>query len=182
MMRILIDPGHGGKDPGAVSPPHAEAAINLEVGHALAGWLQKNTEHDVLMTRVMDIYVSPGDRSWAIQHAEADFNISLHCNAAGSPEAQGIEVIYRDPLEKVAGDKILASIKKKFPSLKVRGTKHDQKELQRSLAVLNNAEGTVTVLVEMGFITNAKDCEVLLQYDALAQAIGEGILQSLQEG
>lgn len=79
--RIVIDPGHGGKDPGAVGPSGLlEKDVNLDVSKVLKMLLEKELE--VIMTREDDSFVPLSERARIANEASADLFISIHCNAA----------------------------------------------------------------------------------------------------
>ena len=90
-MRIVIDPGHGGKDPGAVGPSGIkEANINLQVALMVAEKLQK-AGLSVKLTRTTDTFVDLQPRCDIANSFGADYFVSIHCNSAGTPEAKGTE-------------------------------------------------------------------------------------------
>ena len=81
--RVIIDPGHGGRDSGAVGASGLkEADVVLRLGRLLASLLPR-----AQMTRDDDVYVSLRERAsfWP----EADCFMALHCNAAETPKASG---------------------------------------------------------------------------------------------
>lgn len=90
---IVIDPGHGGKDPGASSPRGTrEKDVNLTVALELARVLRERGDFDVLLTREKDVFVPLSQRSELANANNADLFISLHCNAARSRKEHGFEV------------------------------------------------------------------------------------------
>ncbi len=89
---IVIDPGHGGKDPGAVNGKTYEKNVVLAVGKYLRDNLKK--DFNVVMTRDKDEYITLGNRSKISNGVEADLFISLHVNSAKSTTANGMEVFY----------------------------------------------------------------------------------------
>jgi N-acetylmuramoyl-L-alanine amidase len=81
---IVIDPGHGGADPGALTAGGvAEKTIALAVARRLAARLRKSKKYNVIMTRSTDKFVSLDDRVRISEEAEADLFISLHADAVG---------------------------------------------------------------------------------------------------
>jgi|GEM_PF-1471044 len=96
LRKIVIDPGHGGKDPGAIGLDGvAEKDIVLGVARRLADKL-KALGIDVVLTRKDDRFIPLEERT-AIANAEsADLFISLHVNASPNPEARGVETYYLD--------------------------------------------------------------------------------------
>ncbi|MFO7896887.1 MAG: N-acetylmuramoyl-L-alanine amidase [Candidatus Cloacimonadales bacterium] len=96
IRRIVIDPGHGGKDPGAVgySRKTYEKDITLKVAQKLKNHLEKNLEVEVYLTRSRDEFISLQARTEFANQNEADLFISLHCNAHRNSKAKGVEVYY----------------------------------------------------------------------------------------
>ena len=97
IRKIVLDPGHGGKDPGAVGPGGiAEKDIVLAVAKKLARKLQQEMGVEVVLTRKDDRFIPLEDRT-AIANAEAaDLFVSLHMNASPNSEAKGLETYYLD--------------------------------------------------------------------------------------
>lgn len=95
IRRIVIDPGHGGKDPGAVGPHGVEEkAINLLIAQDLAEALRAHDAYEVLLTRTDDTFVPLEARSALANSQNADLFISLHCNASLSSRLKGYEVYF----------------------------------------------------------------------------------------
>lgn len=96
IRRIVIDPGHGGKDPGAVgySKKHYEKDVTLLVGKKLKKKLEDNLDIEVILTRSSDEFVSLQQRTKKANEENADLFVSLHCNAHRSNSVKGIEVYY----------------------------------------------------------------------------------------
>ncbi len=78
---IVIDPGHGGEDPGAVYRNVREKDIVLKASKKIAAKLTKSG-FDVIMTRVDDVFIPLKDRTKIADSAKADLFVSIHCNAA----------------------------------------------------------------------------------------------------
>lgn len=89
---IVIDPGHGGKDPGCSGASHKEKDISLAVALKLGKLIEENLKDvKVIFTRTTDIFVDLEDRAQIANKAKADLFISIHCNAAGKA------VMIKDP-------------------------------------------------------------------------------------
>lgn len=92
---VVIDPGHGGKDPGNVGTgrhKRTEKDISLDVSLEVGRYIQENyPEVEVLYTRKTDIYPSLHERCNFANKANADLFISIHCNANDNREAYGTE-------------------------------------------------------------------------------------------
>ena len=97
IRKIVLDPGHGGKDPGAIGIRGiAEKDIVLRIAKKLARKLRKKMNVEIILTRNDDSFVPLEDRT-AIANAEnADLFISLHTNASSSRRLRGIESYYLD--------------------------------------------------------------------------------------
>lgn len=89
---VVIDAGHGGKDPGAVNGKNQEKAINLAVALCAGRLIEKNCpDVKVIYTRKTDVFVELNRRAQIANDADADLFISIHTNAAGSSSAYGAE-------------------------------------------------------------------------------------------
>jgi N-acetylmuramoyl-L-alanine amidase len=83
---IVIDPGHGGKDPGCNGVTFKEKDVSLAVALKLGKLIEENYKDvKVIYTRTTDVFVELEDRAQIANKAKADLFISIHCNAAGKP-------------------------------------------------------------------------------------------------
>ena len=97
VRRIVIDPGHGGKDRGASGKNRLrEKDVNLAIARALGEALQKRLDVDVIFTRTKDRFVSLDERARAANRARGDLFISIHANANRSRRVRGIETYHLD--------------------------------------------------------------------------------------
>lgn len=97
LRKIVLDPGHGGKDPGAIGVGGAaEKDVVLSVAKKLARRLQSELGVKVILTRSDDRFVPLEDRTALANSEDADLFISLHMNASPNAEARGIETYYLD--------------------------------------------------------------------------------------
>lgn len=95
IRRIVIDPGHGGKDPGTVGPHGVqEKDMNLLIAQELAEELRNRHGYEVLLTRMDDTFIPLSERAGLANKYNADLFISLHCNASLSPKLKGFEVYF----------------------------------------------------------------------------------------
>jgi N-acetylmuramoyl-L-alanine amidase len=93
----VLDPGHGGKDPGAIgSGGIAEKDIVLSIAKKLAAKLRREMGIQVVLTRSDDRFVALEDRTAMANAEDADLFVSLHMNASPNSEARGIETYYLD--------------------------------------------------------------------------------------
>lgn len=174
MPTIVIDPGHGGTDPGAVYYGRNEKDDNLRLGLAVAERL-RNLGYNVVMTRDSDKNVSLGERSNISNNANADLFVSLHRNASTNPNYNGLETyVYLSP--SAASLAAAQNINSRIANAGVQ-TNHGVK--YADFAVLRNTKAPA-VLVELGFISNAYDNTLFdTRFDAYADAIVNGIVASV---
>jgi len=93
---IIIDPGHGGKDPGAIGLKGRvrEKDVILAIGKQVAAALRKKLGAKVYLTRSNDTFITLGDRNRIANRKQADIFLSIHGNASTNKKAQGIEIYY----------------------------------------------------------------------------------------
>jgi len=91
-MVVIIDPGHGGKDPGAIGYGIREKDVVLGIGLKLGRLMNENyPEVNVIFTRNTDVFVPLIDRSKIANKSKADLFISIHANSGGTPSTTGTE-------------------------------------------------------------------------------------------
>lgn len=185
-MRVVIDPGHGAPDPGARGRMSNEADVNLDVAVELSKILSsmgivapltrtgpKRIHRD---NRNLDLSARPG----MANSLNADAFISIHCNGAVAPEANGFE-IYTTPGQNrsdILATAIFESWGNAFPSQRKRTDyKDNDPDKEANLKVLLEAQ-CPAVLVELGFITNPTEERFLVDrhnQHVMALAIAAGI-------
>lgn len=95
VRRIVIDPGHGGHDPGAVGQNGTrEKDVVLQMGLRLAQKLRQELRLDVVMTRSTDVFIELQERTAIANKVNADLFVSIHANASLNRSASGIETYY----------------------------------------------------------------------------------------
>jgi N-acetylmuramoyl-L-alanine amidase len=94
--RIVIDPGHGGKDPGTVNRRLGlqEKDITLDIGKRLNAILNEHKEFEIILTRPRDVYVPLEERAAIANSNQGDIFISIHTNSAPRLAARGVESYY----------------------------------------------------------------------------------------
>lgn len=97
-LHIVLDPGHGGVDTGAVHGPAKEADLVLKVAQKLKSLLDKDPSFKVTITRVNDKNISLPSRVKIAEEAKADIFVSLHANAASDQRAKGVEFFFQNNL------------------------------------------------------------------------------------
>lgn len=179
---IVIDPGHGGSDPGAIGPTGIhEKTITLAIGQKLKALLEK-AGAKVVMTRQTDVDVYGPNASATNElqarvkvgnNNKADAFISLHIDAFSQPSVGGITTHY---YQKTGYDALLArNIQDQLgdiPNFSDRGTKSS------GFYVIKRTQ-MPAVLVEMGFISNPNE-EKMLNTPQIQQQLGQDIMQGLE--
>lgn len=173
-MKIVIDPGHGGPDPGAIGPSGVqEKVIALAIALRLVAILRPVAR--VIITRETDEDVSLQARADIADGAEA--LISIHCNAASNPESNGTETLYYPG--SVMGRRLAECIQTQVVQelgMKNRGIKE-----RPGLAVLRLTNAPAAIL-EIAFISNPTE-EANLEdpkiHTRVAQAIARGTAEAL---
>jgi N-acetylmuramoyl-L-alanine amidase len=95
IQRIVIDPGHGGKDPGTIGKSGTmEKIIVLDICQRLKKLLGANNDLEVIMTRESDIYVPVENRTVIANQKRADLFISVHANSNPSKKRSGVETFF----------------------------------------------------------------------------------------
>jgi N-acetylmuramoyl-L-alanine amidase len=94
VSRIVIDPGHGGHDPGAQKNGVSEAELVLDVALRLEKLLQKQPGLEVILTRRTDEFVALQERTAIANREGADLFLSIHANASEYDSARGVETYY----------------------------------------------------------------------------------------
>lgn len=175
-IRVAIDPGHGGRDPGAVGNGLREKDIVMDISNQVAAILEQNGVQAVL-TRRDDREIDLGPRVDTAERANATLFVSIHANAISlsRPEVNGLETYYYETGQALARD-IHNSI---LQTLNIR----DRGIRRARFYVLRNTS-MPSVLVETGFITGREDSAKLANpvfRRQMAQGIANGILRHIQQ-
>jgi N-acetylmuramoyl-L-alanine amidase len=94
VSRVVIDPGHGGQDPGALGGGAREADVVLDVALRLEKLLLAEPGTEVVLTRRTNVYVALEERTAIANQAQADLFLSIHVNANRSRSVSGIETYF----------------------------------------------------------------------------------------
>lgn len=171
-FRIVLDPGHGGKDSGAIGPGGTkEKDVVLAISHLVVSRLAEKG-YITHMTRKNDDFMELADRAAFANANNADLFISIHANASTNPLANGTETFYYP--NSVNGRKLATKIHNNLIKLdlKDRGVK------TANFAVLRLTK-MPAVLVEVGFISHYTEEKQLNSIEfqiSVADAIADGIL------
>ena len=175
--RIALDAGHGGSDPGAVYKDRREKDDTLDLTLAVGDILKKNGI-DVYYTRTTDEYETPFKKATDANNSGADLFVSIHRNSSENPnQYSGVEtLVYSDTGLKA---EVARNINNQ---LEDAGFKNLGVDERKNLVVLKRTK-MPAVLVEAGFINNDKDNYLFdEEFDSIAQAIADGILESIPSG
>lgn len=175
-IKIMIDPGHGGCELGAVGPTRVkESDINLNVAKKLKTLLEEQGAI-VCMTREDNSYVDLYDRIKMAKEQPPVFLISLHANAlpdGGNPELKhGTSVFYYYPQAKKFAETMQSCMLKKM------GTKNDG--IYKRSFVLTRNSSSLSLLIEMAYMVHPKEYTLLLN-DNFRQVIAESIKDGLEQ-
>ncbi|MCC6988857.1 MAG: N-acetylmuramoyl-L-alanine amidase, partial [Acidobacteria bacterium] len=94
ISRIVIDPGHGGHDPGTLTSGSSEARLVLDVALRLERLLNKEPGLEVVLTRRTDVFIPLEQRTAIANREGADLFLSIHANASRDPKASGLETYF----------------------------------------------------------------------------------------
>ncbi|WP_102109844.1 N-acetylmuramoyl-L-alanine amidase [Oceaniglobus roseus] len=153
---VMLDPGHGGIDPGAEAGGVFEADLMLRFALDLRGVLQQNPRFRVVMTRESDVFVPLETRVSAAREAGADVFLSLHADALAEGRASGATVY---TLSEEASDE----------ASRVLAERHDRDDLLAGLDLSGQDDVVATVLMDMARLNTTP------RSDRLARALVQGL-------
>jgi N-acetylmuramoyl-L-alanine amidase len=173
---VVIDPGHGGRDPGAIGIGGLKEVevifpISLEVARILE---QQGIQ--VMLTRNSDFFVSLQGRTDMANRANADLFVSIHANSMGlqRPDVNGLEVYY-------FGDRRLSDV---IHRNIVRSVNMRDRGVRRARFYVLRNSNMPSTLVEVGYVTGAEDVQKLRNNNfrsQMAAAIARGIIEYIQQ-
>lgn len=173
-MVVVIDPGHGGSDPGAVYNGRQEKDDVLMLAQEV-GRILESRGIEVVYTRNNDIYETPFKKAQDANNANADYFISFHRNSSEYPnQYSGAEVLVYD--ENGVKAELAGNILEGMEEAGFRNLGVDER---KDLVVLRRTK-MPAVLIEAGFINNEEDNRIFDEnFNILAQGIADGILNTL---
>ncbi len=175
IKKIVIDPGHGGSDVGAIRGDITEKEITLDVSKRVCALLEKKG-YKVEMTRDTDKTVSLQDRVAFSESEHPDIFVSIHVNSSEKPEITGIETHYYRQESLSLAQTVHAALASNIKT-KNRG-------LFKSKFYVINHTTAPAILVEIGFISNDGERAELVsdkRKQATAKAIAEGVENYFKE-
>ncbi|WP_366248027.1 N-acetylmuramoyl-L-alanine amidase [Terribacillus aidingensis] len=173
VQKIVIDPGHGGKDPGAIGNDTMEKRVALTISEKLQHRLLANG-YDVKMTRSEDVFIPLTERATFSNNWKADLFVSVHANSATSSSAKGLESYYYGASS--SGKQLASSIQTAL----VANTNNENRGTHSADFYVLRHTSMPAVLVETGFISNPADAVLLNDssyQDKVANSIAEGITE-----
>ncbi|MCM3040069.1 N-acetylmuramoyl-L-alanine amidase family protein [Paenibacillus motobuensis] len=169
---VIIDAGHGGSDPGAISiTKKNEKDFTLAVALKVQALLQMESQIEVVMTRESDTYPTLSDRSNLANKLNADIFVSIHGNS-GPSTATGVETFYTR-----SDSAQLAKVMHKY-LVKSTGLA-DRKVKTQSLHVTRETK-MPAVLLECGFLSNSSD-ESKMYTEQFQDSVADGIVKGIKE-
>lgn len=187
-LLVVLDPGHGGKDPGCSYGGYQEKNLALDLAQRTRRYLEERGVK-VVLTRDRDRFISLARRTAIAREVNATVLVSVHVNAVDNPSVSGVETFYKSQRLR-SGDRqrVMRSLSlarsvqsslARFVSSRDRGVKVNQ----RNLYVLRNAT-VPSILVEVGFLSNAQERARLVDSgyrDELARTLSNAISQEVVE-
>ncbi len=147
---VVLDPGHGGLDPGAETDGQTEAALVLRFARELKELLVRDGRFQVVMTRESDVFVPLESRISIARAADADLFLSLHADALSEGEAVGATVY---SLSEDASDEASATL----------AQRHDRNDLLAGVDLTAQDDQVATVLMDMARTETAPKIERLAE-------------------
>ena len=163
-IRVMLDPGHGGKDPGAIGPTGLkEKDVVLAIGRMVRERLARDDAFEVKMTRDSDVFIPLEERTAMANQARADIFVSLHINASTNRKAEGISTYVlsrasdRHSLELAARENgvpvaKLSAVKFIIDDLSTYGRKKESLRLAKTVndAIVKNVNGRFGSVADLG--------------------------------
>lgn len=174
--KIILDPGHGGSDPGATYNGRQEKDDALGLAMAV-GQLLENAGFDVEYTRTTDVYDTPFEKATIANNAGGDLFVSFHRNSAPMPNMyNGVQtLVYNDSGMKA---ELARNINRNLVALGFE----DKGVVERPNLVVLKRTKMPAVLIEAGFINSDVDNQIFdEQFNEMAQAIADAIIDTLDD-
>lgn len=173
VFKILVDAGHGGRDPGSPGASEKEEKLyTLSLAHKIYGLLQNENGITPIMTRLDDSYMTTDERVAMANHDQVDMFISLHANSFTNKNTRGTETYYHNSnsitLANILHEQVVQATR--FPDRKVR--QMDYKVIKETTMP--------AALLEIGYISNPTEESIMTSEDMqnkVAASIVKGIKQ-----
>lgn len=180
MLKLFFDPGHGGRDSGAVAHNLLEKDVNLEIASIVGSKILEEFEVQILYSRTTDIRVTLRERARMANAAEADLFVSFHSNGFTNSSPNGYEdfILIQPNPRSIEIREILHEF---FASVWEKHKRANRGKKRADFSVLRNVT-MPAVLIENGFITNDVDAKLLQDnafLDELCSAHAEGLAKAM---
>ena len=188
--RVMLDPGHGGKDSGALG--YGGAVYESQVNFALAVAAKQALERrgaTVMFTRTDDVYYTLEERKNMARQANPDVYISIHCNAAGNKARFGTSAYYFRPMSQPLAQCIYQQILSVYQNSLYASDGYRRSKVGEGANFhpfsVTRLEECPSILIETGYVTNDEECALLLSADnraRIGEAIAAGVADYLSRG
>lgn len=174
-MKVVIDPGHGGVDPGTIQGEIYEKDLNL----AIAKLLEKYLNHSgftVVMTRDDDRFLSLRRRTEIVNQEKPELFISIHANSNPVSSLKGTEIYWNNSKSENFAQKMYESF------LYNLGAEANRGIFNKRYYVIRNTD-VPSILVEVGYLTNRIERYELLETERqklIAKAIARGVIRFVE--
>lgn len=171
---VVIDPGHGGGDHGAIRGDISEKDITLDVSKRVRELLEKKG-YEVFMTREIDETLSLQERVEISENLVPDMFVSIHVNSSNSDAPNGLETHYYKDNSLILAKTVHASM--------LNHVQANNRGLFKSKFYVINHTSAPAVLCEIGFLSNTEERNELItesRKQRTAKAIAEGIIEYLK--
>jgi len=179
----MVDPGHGGSDPGAVNEKldYKEKDIVLKIAKIFRrGVMRGDYLFKTYLTRNRDRFLSLSKRTIKANKKGVDLFISFHCNSFSDPSVKGIEVFYDKDFKQ---SKILAAELYRYLLIIMEG--HDGRGIKEATFYVLRNTNMPSVLIEFEFLSNPKQAEYLNLIEnqrKIANAVASAVEFFLEDG
>jgi N-acetylmuramoyl-L-alanine amidase len=151
VRRVVLDPGHGGNDPGARGPSGLrEKDVTLDIAHRAAPLLARELGISTLLTRDSDVYVPLDERTARANAFGADLLISIHCNASEDGTGKGVMTFVLDDSRDALSARVAA------------------RENSASAAAAAELANAMSRVIDRGTLSHSEELGFLLQRAAMA--------------
>lgn len=165
---IVIDPGHGGKDSGAIGKNGAmEKEVVLNIAKSILELNDKsNSDLEIYLTRYTDTLIALPSRCNLARVLQADFFISLHCNHSDNTNARGVEVYVGSSKSKFLRESIWLAFRLHADLNQKLGFKSRGVKLANFQVLRGTMDFMPSTLLEIGFLSNEEESEFIKKMSA----------------
>ena len=176
---VVLDPGHGGYEPGSVQNGLYEKEQVLDISKRVLAELERDTDIKVYATRLTDVFVSLEARA-AMGNELGDLFVSVHLNSFTSPSPTGTEVYYYDKVDNQYTGGKSKTIAQYFQQNLVSSLGTNDRKIKSNNYVVLRESRIPAVLCEVAFISNPGEA-ARVKTDAFKSAAGSAIAQGIVE-